>query len=77
MDKITYEESLAHFQAQGPMWDALCASIKQRRDMKFRDLKRNMETPNCNQKADDKILGAMVECDDILYEFETAVEVED
>jgi hypothetical protein len=36
-----------------------------------------METPNCNQKADDKILGAMVECDDILYEFETAVEVED
>jgi hypothetical protein len=74
MDTITYEDALAHFQAQGPFWDALCAGVKQRRDMKFGDLKRNMETPTCNQKADDKILGAMVECDDILYEFETPVE---
>jgi len=76
MDKITYEEALAHFQAQGPMWDSLCDGIRQRRDSRFGDLKRNMETPNCNQKADDKVLGAMVECDDILYEFVTAVEVE-
>ena len=77
MDTITYEEALAHFQAQGPMWDALCEGIRQRRDMKFSDLKRNMETPTCNQKADDKVLGAMIECDDILFEFVTAIEAKE
>lgn len=74
---ITYEEALVHFQAQGPMWDALCAGIRARRENKYADLKRNMETPNCNQKADDKVIGAMLECDDILYEFETEWELED
>ena len=67
---ITYEDSLKHFQSQGPFWDALVAGVRLRRDAKFSDLKRNMEHPTCNQKADDKVIGAMLECDDILYEFE-------
>ena len=77
MDNISYEEALVHFQAQGPFWEALCAGIRARRETKWGDLKRNMETPNCNQKADDKVIGAMVECVDILYEFETEWELED
>lgn len=74
---ISYEEALIHFQAQGPMWEALCGGIRARREGKWGDLKRNMETPTCNQKADDKLIGAMVECDDILYEFETEWELEE
>ena len=74
---ITYEEALVHFQAQGPMWVALCSGIRARREDKFADLKRNASTPECNQKADDKVIGAMIECDDILYEFETERELED
>jgi hypothetical protein len=77
MDTISYEEALVHFQAQGPFWVALCEGIRARREVKFGDLKRNMETPNCNQKADDKTIGAMLECDDILYEFETEWELEE
>ena len=77
MIEITYEEALVHFQAQGPMWVALCAGIRARREDKFSDLKRNAGTPECNQKADDKVIGAMIECDDILYEFETEWELEE
>mgnify|MGYP000377262920 FL=1 len=77
MDNISYEEALIHFQAQGPMWEALCAGIRARRESRYADLKRNMETPTCNQKADDKVIGAMLECDDILYEFETEWELEE
>jgi hypothetical protein len=36
-----------------------------------------METPTCNQKGDDKLIGAMIECDDLLYEFETQWELEE
>lgn len=74
---ISYEEALIHFQAQGPYWEALCGGIRDRRESKWGDLKRNMETPTCNQKADDKLIGAMVEIDDILYEFETEWELEE
>jgi hypothetical protein len=78
MDNLpTYEEALAYFQAQGPMWDAMCNGIRGRRDDKFADLKRNMDTPSCNQKADDKVIGAMLALDDLLYEFETQREPKD
>ncbi len=77
MSEVTYEEALVHFQAQTPMWAALCAGLRARREGKWADLKRNMDTPTCNQKADDKVIGAMVECDDLLYEFETQWELED
>ena len=76
-NQITYEEALVHFQAQGPFWVALCEGIRARREDKYADLKRNAQTPNCNQKADDKVIGAMLECDDILYEFETEWELEE
>ena len=77
MDTITYEEALVHLQGQGPYWEALCTGIRKRREDKWSDFKRNMETPTCNQKADDKLIGAMVEIDDILYELETEWELED
>lgn len=59
------------------MWVALCKGIRNRREGKFADLKRNAETPNCNLRADDKVIGAMLECDDILYEFELQRDVEE
>ena len=51
----TYEEALAHFRVQDIYWKVIV----------------NMNTPNCNNRADDKVLGAMVACDDIAWEFES------
>ena len=47
------------------------------RDSRWSDFKRNMDTPTCNKKADDKVIGAMVAMDDVLYEFETEWELEE
>lgn len=77
MDTITYEEALVHFQAQGPYWEALCGGVRAMRDSRWSDFKRNMDTPTCNKKADDKVIGAMVAMDDVLYEFETEWELEE
>ena len=67
----TYEEALAHFRVQDIYWKVIVKGIQAKSESYYQDLKRNMNTPNCNNRADDKVLGAMVACDDIAWEFES------
>lgn len=69
MGKPTYEESLKFFRTHPQQWEAIIEGITAARDRKFSDLKRNMNTPNCNDAADYKAIGYMIALDDLAYEF--------
>lgn len=75
-NQITYEEALAHFQAQGPMWDALCSGIMAMREDRLSDLVRNANTPNCNERCDAKVIGQVIALDAIVHEFGSKIDTE-
>lgn len=70
MKEPTYEEAIKLLKTHPDHWAALIKGIRLLRESKFSALKRNMETPNCNKASDDKIIGYMLACDDIAFEFE-------
>ena len=69
MNEPTYEEALIHFRKQPIYWNAIINGIKEGRDAQFAVIRRNMNAPNCNERADAKALGYMMAYDDIACDF--------
>lgn len=72
---VSYREALEFFQANELYWEAFVDGIIAKKEDYFSDLKRNMETPNCNQRADDKVIGAITALDDLVYDFKLPAQV--
>lgn len=74
MDKLpTYEEALKFFQSNDLYWDALLSRLEGKREEYIADLKRNAQTPNCDERADAKAIGGMLAVDDLMYDFRLPV----
>lgn len=70
MDKLpTYEEALKFFQSHELYWDALVSGVNLKREEYIADLKRNAQTPNCDERADAKAIGGMLAVDDLVVDF--------
>lgn len=69
MEEISYEDALSHFQSNPLYWEAFLRGMVAKRESYIADMKRNMETPNCNDRADAKVNGAIIAIDDLIYDF--------
>jgi hypothetical protein len=69
MNEITYEQALKYFQSHDLYWAAFIDGIVAKREGYISDMKRNMETPNCNDSARFEVNGAIVAMDDLVYDF--------
>ena len=67
--EVTYNDAKRFFQSHEMYWEAFVAGILSKREDYIADLKRNMETPNCEERADAKAIGGMLAIDDIYYDF--------
>ena len=76
MNEISYEEALKYFQSHEFMWQGFMKGIGLKREAYYADLKRNMETPNCNERCDAKIIGAMTAIDDLMIDFQLPIKDE-
>lgn len=76
MNELTYEDALKFFQSHDLYWEALCDGLMAKRETYIADLKRNAQTPNCNEASDNKAIGAMIAIDDLYYDFKLPVEDE-
>ena len=67
--EVTYNDAKRFFQSHEMYWEAFVAGILSKREDYIADLKRNLETPNCEERADAKAIGGMLAIDDIYYDF--------
>lgn len=73
-EEVKYEDALKFFQSHELFWDALIGGLTAKREGYIADLKRNAETPNCEERADAKAIGGMLAVDDIIYDFRIPIE---
>ena len=66
---VTYNEAKRFFQSHEMYWEALISGLLAKREDYIADLKRNAETPNCDERTDAKAIGGMLAVDDIYYDF--------
>lgn len=67
IEKPQIEDAIAYLSKVEPHWSVLVGYIRDQRESCIADLKRNMHTPQCNNRADEKIIGSMITYDDILW----------
>ena len=74
MEKVTYAKALEYFQSNDLYWEAFCKGIVAKREEYIADMKRNMNTPNCNDSSRFEVNGAIVAMDDLIYDFKLPVQ---
>ena len=75
-NQISYDDALKFFQSHELYWEVMLNALEAKRESYIADLKRNAETPNCDERADSKAIGGMLAVDDLIYEFRLPVEVD-
>lgn len=73
-DAVTYKQALKRFQSQPLEWEALIRGLTAKREEYIADMKRNMNTPNCNEFARFEVNGAIIAVDDLIYDFQLPVQ---
>lgn len=67
--KVSYEDALEFFQSHELYWEVILESLLAKREAYIANLKRNAETPVCDDRTDAKAIGGMIAIDDIYYDF--------
>jgi len=66
MEKPTIEEALAYFRQLDPQWTVLMEFLEQQREGRFSDIRRNMQTPDCQPHQYYVLTGEMMGIDEVL-----------
>jgi len=75
-NQISYDDALKFFQSHELYWEALLNGLEAKRESYIADLKRNAETPTCDERADSKAIGGMLAADDLIYDFKLPIETD-
>ena len=68
--KLTFVEAVDQIRTFRPdCYEAIIEQLRERREEKFADLKRNALTPNCRESNYFVVHGQMIEADDLLIAF--------